>query len=763
MSNSSTAGVGLLSRRVKKLPSNQVSDDRYNWLSLEEAEPELGIPSVDGAFLTTSLTGLRSWTKFISVNSNGNLVLNTDLKVKNVLVSKDTITTLDKNSNLYLAANGTGSIHFLNDVKHFGNLYVNNGNLLSNNSGFNLLNTTVQTINFGGSASDITIGSGSTDVLIPGNLTVVGDYVYNTPQISIIEDYILTLGNSPSPTDLTSNGGGIELQGTTTKYLKWYDSTDAWKSSENFDLAAGKSYLINEASVLSSTTLGTSVVNSSLTSVGIVTSGTWRANTIESEYGGTGISNYATGDLIFADSVDSLDTLSIGPVGSVLVSDGSKPVWDTSLSLTGDLLTTGTVTISNQTSSTSNITGALVVQGGAGIGGAVYAGSIQNTPIGNVYRNTAAFTLLTANNLVTFTRNQSSTSTTSGTLIVTGGAGISENLNIGNNLTAGGSVAFGGSVVTIGGLISPNFNNGKDRGIQFRWNDGFDAKTGFFGFSNATGKLTFIPQSVNTDEVFTGSKGEIDAYVDWTNLQNIPPAFENGGYDTVFVSDTDTGYTWTETTVSEPLTSANGNSLTFVSGSGINVDADVANNAIRVSHGNTSSVNDLTSTSRTYVSGITFDTYGHVQTVSRLTEVDVTNITNTNTNDTFFPTFSSVNTGTAPNLYVTSSKFTYNPSLGLLTTIDLNTTSDINLKENIESISNPIETLQQLNGIKFRWKDTKRDSYGVIAQEIEQILPELVHESDDGIKHVSYIPLISLLIEAIKDLQTQVDSLKQSK
>lgn len=757
---SNGGGVDLLSKRVKKTPSYRVSDERYQWLKLEEAEPDLGVSTVDGALLLTSRLGDRAWSEAILIDENENLIVNSNLVVDNISLSTDTLTTIKKNSSLNIAANGTGVVNFLNDVKHYGTLYVNNGNLTSNNIGFNLLNSIVQTINFGGAALNITIGSGSTDILVPGNLTVLGDYTYNTPQISVIEDYILTLGSSPNPLDLTSNGGGIELLGTTTKSLKWYDATDAWTSSENFDLAVNRSYHINGSNVLSSTTLGSSVVNSSLTSVGIITSGTWRGTAVGPQFGGTGIENYASGDMLYADSANTLNTLNIGPIGSVLVSDGTKPVWDTSLSLVGNLTTTGTVSINNVTGSTNNVTGALTVQGGVGVGGALYAGSIQNTPIGNVFRNSAAFTLLTANNLVSFTRNQSSTSTTSGTLVVTGGVGISENINIGNNLTAAGSVVVGDSVITVGGITSPSVNNNKDRGVEFRWHNGIDSKTGFFGFSNSTGKLTFIPDATNTDEVFTGTKGIVDAYVDWTNIQNIPPAYEGGGYDTVIVTDTDSGFTWTETGT---LTSNTSNNLTFVSGPGIDIDADVSSNAVKVNHADTSSVSNLTQISRKYVSGLTFDTFGHVIAYSTDTEVDVTNITNITTNDIFYPVFSSVTTGTAPNLSVSSSKLTYNPSLGLLTTVDLNNTSDITLKENIHQIENPIDIIHQLNGVGFNWIDTGKKSYGVIAQEIEKILPELVTESTDGLKHVSYIPLIALLIEAIKDLQTQVNCLKNSK
>lgn len=87
--------------------------------------------------------------------------------------------------------------------------------------------------------------------------------------------------------------------------------------------------------------------------------------------------------------------------------------------------TSGTLNILYNTASTTTSTGALVVSGGVGVSGAIRAGSIQNTPIGSTTASTGAFTSLTANGAVTFTAGTASTSTSTGTLVVTGGVGIS--------------------------------------------------------------------------------------------------------------------------------------------------------------------------------------------------------------------------------------------------------------------------------------------------------------------------------------------------
>ena len=65
-------------------------------------------------------------------------------------------------------------------------------------------------------------------------------------------------------------------------------------------------------------------------------------------------------------------------------------------------------------------------------------------------------------------------------------------------------------VFTLGGDTAPGSDDGKDRGIEFRWHNGTSAKLGFFGFDDSTGKFTFIPDATNTSETFSGTKGTLD-------------------------------------------------------------------------------------------------------------------------------------------------------------------------------------------------------------------------------------------------------------
>ncbi len=94
--------------------------------------------------------------------------------------------------------------------------------------------------------------------------------------------------------------------------------------------------------------------------------------------------------------------------------------------------------------------------------------------------------------------------------------------------------------------------------------------------------------------------------------------------------------------------------------------------------------------------------------------------------------------------------------------------SDINLKHDVQDIPNALETVCKMRGVSFKWNDTKwlghRRRHGVIAQEMELVLPEVV-DTDDVDKHkmVYYTELIGHLIEAIKELKTEVDILKGNK
>jgi hypothetical protein len=167
----------------------------------------------------------------------------------------------------------------------------------------------------------------------------------------------------------------------------------------------------------------------------------------------------------------------------------------------------------------------------------------------------------------------------------------------------------------------------------------------------------------------------------------------------------------------------------------------------------------------------------------------ITSVTTSSTNSAFKVPFANTTANTTGNyalLQDSESTFTYNPStntltassfvgtltgtatglsgspnitVGIITCTDLNSTSDINLKENIKTVENSLDTLTQLRGVSFDWKETGKGSYGVIAQELEEILPDLVNNGE--VKSVNYNGLIGVLIEAVKELKGEVEELKK--
>lgn len=235
------------------------------------------------------------------------------------------------------------------------------------------------------------------NVTISNNLTVTGDLIVNgnTTTLNtatlVVEDKNIVLANSASPTDITADGAGITVLGATNKTFTWVDATDAWTSSEDMNLVSGKAYEINGTSVLNNTTLGSSVVTSSLTAVGTIatgtwqgtavgvayggtgsttadgartalglaigsnvqayssilanvaagtysgdndivtvgtiTTGTWSGTTIAATKGGTGFTTYATGDLVYASAANTLSKLTIGSSGQILQVIAGVPTW----------------------------------------------------------------------------------------------------------------------------------------------------------------------------------------------------------------------------------------------------------------------------------------------------------------------------------------------------------------------------------------------------------------------------------------------------
>lgn len=254
---------------------------------------------VDGAFTVANTSGNIATSGTLDVNSEATLAsaIIEDLTNNRVLIAgisgavEDDAnltfdgTTFDIGSgNLQItAANGNTSIA--------GTLGVDSQSTLASAAVSDLTSGRVVLAGTGGELEDnagLTFNGTQLDidgnVVITGDLTVEGTSTILETETVTVEDKNIELGVVASPTDVTADGGGITLKGTTDKTINWVDATDAWTFSEHVDIASAKEYRIAGTKVLDATSLGSAVVTSSLTSVGTISSGTWQGTAIDDTY-----------------------------------------------------------------------------------------------------------------------------------------------------------------------------------------------------------------------------------------------------------------------------------------------------------------------------------------------------------------------------------------------------------------------------------------------------------------------------------------------
>ena len=279
----------------------------------------------------------------------------TDLRVDNLKIDANTISSTDTNGNIVLDPNGTGIVSVTKDLTVTGNLTVN----------------------------------GTTTTVNSTTLTV--------------DDKNIELGSVATPTDVTADGGGITLRGSTDKTLNWVDATDSWTSSEHIELASGKTFRINGASVLSANTLGSGVTASSLTSVGTIGTGTWQASIVDPTYGGTGVNNsgktITLGGSLTTSGAHTTTLTTTGNTGVTLPTTGTLATLDGAETLTNKTLTSPTMTTPTlgaaSATSLSLSTALSVANGGTGrtsMGGANTFLAVDSSNVGFTNKTLAAGT-----------------------------------------------------------------------------------------------------------------------------------------------------------------------------------------------------------------------------------------------------------------------------------------------------------------------------------------------------------------------------------
>lgn len=469
----------------------------------------------------------------------------------------------------------------------------------------------------------------SGDATISGDLTVNGTTTTINATTLVVNDKNIEMGSVTTPDDTTANGGGITLKGATDKTIIWDNTNDNWTSSENWNIQTGKVFKINNVNVLSDTTLGSSVVNSSLTSVGTLTS----------------------------------------------------------------LTTSGNITIT---------------------GGNRILGDFSNA---------------TPSNRLTFQTSSP------------------------NNFTTVGAIPTGsGTVASFASFSSSDASNASFLNVG--------VESGDVGFitSGKTGTGSYLPLifHVNAAERFRiGTSGELGV--------GFPSDYGTSG-QVLTSGGTGSAPTWTTLSISNSLdeltdvvisSAANNQLLSFNGTNWVNTTPTFA----ATSH--THSAADITSgtidTARLGTGTADSTTYLRGDNTWATVAGGGATLSAASASTTYYLPMSSTTTGTWSDARVDNTNLYYTTASNTLFCNNYNTTSDINYKFNINKINNGLDTIKKLQGVGFNWKDTGLKSYGVIAQELEQIIPDLVSTDDNGKKSVNYLGIIGFLIEAVKELSDKVE------
>lgn len=391
-------------------------------------------------------------------------------------------------------------------------------------------------------------------------------------------------------------------------------------------------------------------------------------------------------------------------------------VTDTGANVNGYLTATGNITAANATLgnlATANfITGTLTTAAQPNITSLGTLSSLSAT--GNLSGNNLSTTnKVTAGNGLQVTTG--ALSVLSGNLNVTGNVNITGNLNY-SNVT---DLVVGDPLIFIG---ANNPGDTYDLGIVASYTNGTLYHTGI-ARNAANDYWTF----------FDGVVAEPNTVVDWANAT----------YPTVKLGNLVATGTANITGNANVVNIGASGIVDFTSAANVTLGA-VAN--LRITGG---SANQYLQTN-----GSGTLTWANVDSGG----LTITN--DTSTDATYYPTFTTSTSGSISAANVSSTKLYFNPSTGALASIDYSTLSDINFKDNVTPIENGMMVVANIEPVSFTWIDTGKKAFGVIAQEIEKILPDIVTTSPEGKKTVSYDQIIPFLVSAIQDLHKQIQELK---
>lgn len=426
-------------------------------------------------------------------SSNGNIVLNAILGDLLINLSQGNARITNNKSIIFSSSGSTNSIYGNSD----GNLYVTGNNskgvIITNISSVNLLASSQINIPAGTFVNFSTDGTRYINALTSGNLLIS-----NTLGSTMIDAFNTNI-TLPTSGNVNSTFGNLNIINSITRI-----------SSGTFILTGSTGSLLNLDVENIRTfdpilTLGVSTTGSSdLRDRGIEyywydsTTGTMKM-------GWFGWKNSTKQFTFFSDSINTNEVIS-GTMGTIAL--GSAIVSD---SLT--FVNTGSINMNCGT--ISNLNTIVGCSGKININ----ASDQINANASNIFLNASQSVRIPLNVPLSFGNTSNSImADTNGNITIT-------SLNGAGKLILNSDVQINGTtenvystvthivdpIISIGGITSgPLINNNKDRGIEFYWSpDGIVQKTGFFGFQNSTERFVFMPSGTNTDEVYSGSVGNV--------------------------------------------------------------------------------------------------------------------------------------------------------------------------------------------------------------------------------------------------------------
>ena len=259
-----------------------------------------GTWSVDTTTYLTALTGVTT------VNGNSGAISNVALTTANLSQFSTTPT-----SSAGLAGILSDETGYSSGAKAvFSISPAISTSITTASTSFDLVNTTATTVNFAGAATAVNIGASNSTTTIAGDLVVNGTTTTINSTTVTVDDLNIVLGSVTTPTNSTANGGGITVAGGVDgdKTWNWVSSTSSWTSSENIDLASGKTIKFNGG--------GTSSISA--------TQYTGNSSTATTA---TNVTGGAAGSLVYQTGSGATSTLGLGTSGYALIAGASAPVW----------------------------------------------------------------------------------------------------------------------------------------------------------------------------------------------------------------------------------------------------------------------------------------------------------------------------------------------------------------------------------------------------------------------------------------------------